>query len=77
MSLIARAPRVLLRQQAAVRAPVRNMSSGHGEYHHLPFAWPGQKKAKFGAKVTVLLATGFGLPFFAAYLQLRKSGGAA
>ncbi|RDB22681.1 hypothetical protein Hypma_010294 [Hypsizygus marmoreus] len=73
---------VLARSQAVrqVRArafhttgPVR---APHGEYHHLPFAWPGNKKAAFGAKVFLYLITGFSIPFIATKYQLIKSQGA-
>ncbi|KAL0949732.1 hypothetical protein HGRIS_009772 [Hohenbuehelia grisea] len=77
VSMLARAA---LRQRAVAgarsihtTAPVR--SSGH--YHHLPFAFPGNKKAAFGAKVFVYLLTGFSIPFIASAYQLKKSAGAA
>ncbi|KAF6762701.1 hypothetical protein DFP72DRAFT_1060952 [Ephemerocybe angulata] len=51
-------------------------SAGH-DYHHLPFAWPGDKKVAFGTKVGVFLAVGFAIPFVASVYQLKKSAGAA
>ncbi|KAJ8502436.1 hypothetical protein ONZ45_g62 [Pleurotus djamor] len=51
-------------------------SAGH-DYHHLPFAWPGDKKVSFGTKVTVFLIAGFSIPFVASAYQLKKSAGAA
>ncbi|KAF8897451.1 hypothetical protein BD779DRAFT_1667429 [Infundibulicybe gibba] len=51
--------------------------SAHGDYHHFPFQMPGDKKAGFGFKVVVYMASGFSLPFLASAWQLKKSGGAA
>ncbi|KIM90702.1 hypothetical protein PILCRDRAFT_974 [Piloderma croceum F 1598] len=70
MPLLARAP--LMRQQVLrtrVTAPARG-------YHHLPFAWP-TNKAVWGAKLTLFLATGFSIPFFAAWFQIRKAASGA
>jgi len=77
LSLLARSP--ALRQQAIVRARAFHASgparSAHGDYHHLPFAWPGNKKLSFGAKVSAYLLLGFSLPFFSSLYQLKKSAG--
>ncbi|KAF9075930.1 hypothetical protein BDP27DRAFT_1256859 [Rhodocollybia butyracea] len=51
--------------------------SGHGEYHHLPFAWPhtnSKTKTSFAIKLTAYLGLGFSIPFIAASYQLKKSG---
>ncbi|KIM46274.1 hypothetical protein M413DRAFT_441358 [Hebeloma cylindrosporum] len=76
LSLLARS--TALRQQA-IRARAFHASgparSVHGDYHHLPFAWPGDKKFSFGVKVSAYLALGFSLPFFASWYQLKKSAG--
>ncbi|KIK65356.1 hypothetical protein GYMLUDRAFT_38804 [Collybiopsis luxurians FD-317 M1] len=48
--------------------------STHGEYHHLPFAWPHDKKAGFAIKLVAYLGLGFAIPFVAGAWQLRKSG---
>jgi cytochrome c oxidase subunit 7c len=37
---------------------------------HLPFQFPGNKRLKFGVKVTAYLLSGFSIPFLAAYHQL-------
>ncbi|KAF5393686.1 hypothetical protein D9757_000108 [Collybiopsis confluens] len=47
--------------------------SGHGEYHHLPFAWPHNKKASFAVKLVAYVGVGFALPFAAGAWQLSKS----
>ncbi|KAH7922453.1 hypothetical protein BV22DRAFT_1131420 [Leucogyrophana mollusca] len=75
MSMLARAPQGLRQQLPRVRlaAPSR---SAHGHYHHLPFQFPGNKKAVFGVKVAVFLATGFSIPFAAAIFQLKKASAA-
>ncbi|RXW25274.1 hypothetical protein EST38_g542 [Candolleomyces aberdarensis] len=52
-------------------------SAGHDHYHHLPFAWPGDKKLAFGTKVGAFLVVGFAIPFVASVYQLKKSAGAA
>jgi len=36
---------------------------------HLPFEWP-TNKAVWGAKLTLFVGTGFGIPFFATWFQL-------
>ncbi|KAF9247215.1 hypothetical protein BU15DRAFT_70049 [Melanogaster broomeanus] len=73
--MLARAPQSLRSQVARVRvaAPAR-YAHGHGDYHHLPFAFPGKNRAAFGAKLTVFLLTGFSIPFAAVFFQLKKSG---
>ncbi|KIK99244.1 hypothetical protein PAXRUDRAFT_132487 [Paxillus rubicundulus Ve08.2h10] len=61
-----------LRSQVArvrVAAPAR-YAHGHGEYHHLPFAFPGKKRAAFGVKLSLFLISGFSIPFAAAAFQL-------
>ncbi|KIL70142.1 hypothetical protein M378DRAFT_67661 [Amanita muscaria Koide BX008] len=44
--------------------------SEHGHYHHLPFDFPGEKKAAFGLKVFAFLVSGFSIPIFASVYQL-------
>ncbi|PPQ64696.1 hypothetical protein CVT24_008323 [Panaeolus cyanescens] len=70
-SLIAR---TALRQRVAVNARSFHASgparSAHDDYHHLPFAFPGQKKAAFGTKLTLFLVSGFSIPFVASVWQL-------
>jgi len=51
--------------------------SDHGHYHHLPFNFPGEKKAAFGFKVFTFLAAGFSIPILASFYQLRKAAGGA
>ncbi|KAF9226466.1 hypothetical protein BS17DRAFT_775669 [Gyrodon lividus] len=61
-----------LRSQVArvrVAAPARYVH-GHGEYHHLPFAFPGKKRAAFGVKLSLFLLSGFSIPFAASAFQL-------
>ncbi|KAF8627230.1 hypothetical protein AX15_004467 [Amanita polypyramis BW_CC] len=67
--------RSLVRRRAFHTSVIRR--SDHGHYHHLPFDFPEKKKAAFGFKLFVFLATGFSIPIFAASHQLRKAGGAA
>ncbi|KAH9482924.1 hypothetical protein JR316_0005024 [Psilocybe cubensis] len=77
LSILARSSAV--RQQALSRgfhASKAARSAGHDDYHHLPFAWPGQKKAAFGAKVAVYLTFGFSIPFIASWYQIQKSAAA-
>jgi len=78
LSMLARSS--ALRQNAVIGSRAFHVSkierSEHGHYHHLPFQWPGEKKATFGAKVGVFLAFGFSIPFLAAAFQLKKAGGA-
>ena len=40
---------------------------------HLPFDFPGEKKAAFGLKLFVFMASGFSIPFLAAAYQLLVS----
>ncbi|KAI6164779.1 hypothetical protein EDD17DRAFT_1557938 [Pisolithus thermaeus] len=70
--MLVRAPqtRVVRRR---VNTPVR-FAHGHGEYHHLPFQFPGNKRASFGLKLSAFLLTGFSIPFLAAAFQLKKAG---
>ncbi|EMD41085.1 hypothetical protein CERSUDRAFT_91843 [Gelatoporia subvermispora B] len=74
MSILARsaapaARRALIRPRQQVR-----FSHGHGheEYEHMPFDY--KNKRVFGLKVATYLATGFSIPFVAAWYQLSKSG---
>ncbi|KAF9058084.1 hypothetical protein BJ165DRAFT_1521399 [Panaeolus papilionaceus] len=71
--------RTVLRQRVAVNARSFHASgparSAHDHYHHLPFAFPGQKKAAFAAKLTFFLVSGFSIPIAASVWQLKKSGG--
>jgi len=69
MPFFARTP--LVRQQA-VRTRFFAPSQNARGYHHLPFAWP-KNKAIWGAKLALFLGTGFSIPFFAAWFQLRKA----
>ncbi|KAG2135921.1 uncharacterized protein EDB93DRAFT_1254166 [Suillus bovinus] len=72
--MLARAPLSLRAQVVRARAvPSARFVHGHGEYHHLPFAWPGKKRVSFGIKLTAFLVTGFSIPFVAAKFQLNKS----
>ncbi|KAF8221728.1 hypothetical protein L208DRAFT_1326336 [Tricholoma matsutake] len=65
--------RSALRQQAIrarslhTTAPIR---ADHGHYHHLPFQFPGKRKALFGFQLFVYMASGFSIPFLAARHQL-------
>ncbi|MCF1423289.1 cytochrome c oxidase VIIc family protein, partial [Mangrovimonas sp. AS18] len=72
MSLIVRAPlrQLAVRRFAAV--PSRGM---HGEYKHIPFDY--KNRAAFATKLTAYLATGFAIPFIAAFYQLSKSSGSS
>ncbi|KAG2754673.1 hypothetical protein P692DRAFT_20844905 [Suillus brevipes Sb2] len=75
--MLARAPHSLRAQVARTRvAPSARFVHSHGEYHHLPFEWPGKKRLSFGIKLTTFLAVGFSIPFVAAKFQLNKSGAA-
>ncbi|KAI9574579.1 hypothetical protein HD554DRAFT_2166053 [Boletus coccyginus] len=75
--MLARAPLSLRSQVTRVRvaSPARYIH-GHGEYHHLPFAFPGKKRTAFGVKLSLFLISGFSIPFAAAAFQLKKSGAA-
>ncbi|KAI6152000.1 hypothetical protein BKA82DRAFT_19574 [Pisolithus tinctorius] len=75
--MLARAPQNLRSQVARIRAtaPVR-YAHGHGEYHHLPFQFPGNKRAAFAFKLSAFLISGFSIPFLAAAFQLKKAGAA-
>ncbi|KAF9534829.1 hypothetical protein CPB83DRAFT_888789 [Crepidotus variabilis] len=78
LSILARSS--VLRQQAlagarSFHASARS-SSAHGDYHHLPFAFPGNKKIAFGVKLTTYLVVGFSIPFAASWWQIEKSKGA-
>ncbi|KAN0127459.1 hypothetical protein V8E53_010863 [Lactarius tabidus] len=73
MSLLARTP-ALRRQIVQSRAFV--LSRGAHGYKHMPFNYEGSKAA-FGAKVAIFLLTGFSIPGFAAYYQIRKAAGGA
>ncbi|KAG9317558.1 hypothetical protein JVU11DRAFT_1765 [Chiua virens] len=76
--MLARAPLTLRSQATRLRvavAPARFVH-GHGEYHHLPFAFPGKNRAAFGIKLSIFLISGFSIPFAAAAYQLKKSGAA-
>ncbi|PPQ92375.1 hypothetical protein CVT25_008725 [Psilocybe cyanescens] len=77
LSILARSS--VIRQQALSRSfhASKTARSAHDDYHHLPFQWPGEKKATFGAKVAVYLAFGFSIPFIASYYQIQKSAGAS
>ncbi|KAF9569017.1 hypothetical protein CPC08DRAFT_813188 [Agrocybe pediades] len=77
MSLSVLARSLALRQQALARGfhASKAARSAHGEYHHLPFQFPGEKKVSFGVKVGVYLVFGFSIPFVAAAYQLKKAGG--
>ncbi|KAF5387884.1 hypothetical protein D9615_000335 [Tricholomella constricta] len=79
MSILARSS--VLRQQALARArsfhttaPAR---SDHGHYHHLPFQFPGEKKASFAIKLALFMSSGFAIPFAVSKRQLQKSQGGA
>ncbi|KAF8558885.1 hypothetical protein OG21DRAFT_1493718 [Imleria badia] len=75
--MLARAPLGIRSQVARLRvaSPAR-YAHGHGEYHHLPFAFPGKNRAVFGIKLSLFLISGFSIPFAAAAFQLKKSGAA-
>ncbi|KAF8138576.1 hypothetical protein EV363DRAFT_1394018 [Boletus edulis] len=75
--MLARAPLSVRSQVTRLRvaSPARH-AHGHGEYHHLPFAFPGKKRAAFGIKLSLFLLSGFSIPFAAAAFQLKKSGAA-
>ncbi|EEB88269.1 hypothetical protein MPER_13987 [Moniliophthora perniciosa FA553] len=70
--------------RTAVRRPIArsfqtsapSRSASHGEYHHLPFAWPHSSSArtKFAVSIGSFLGLGFAIPFVAAGFQLQKSG---
>ncbi|KIM41038.1 hypothetical protein M413DRAFT_445787 [Hebeloma cylindrosporum] len=79
LSLLARSP--ALRQHAVVRARALHATgparSAHGDYHPLPFAWPGDKKRIFGLKVFAYFAVGFSIPFFTSWHQLKKGAGSS
>ncbi|KAF8741124.1 hypothetical protein AX14_005724 [Amanita brunnescens Koide BX004] len=66
---------LVVRQRAFHSSALRR--SEHGHYHHLPFDFPGEKKAAFGFKLFVFMASGFSIPFLAAAYQLKKAGGGA
>ncbi|KAK7049610.1 hypothetical protein VNI00_005641 [Paramarasmius palmivorus] len=70
--------------RTAIRRPIARSfqtsapsRSAHGEYHHLPFAWPHSPSARkiFAASITSFLGLGFALPFIAAGFQIKKSSG--
>ncbi|KAJ3894580.1 hypothetical protein GG344DRAFT_73883 [Lentinula edodes] len=67
----ARAHSAVFRRQLHASGAIR---SPHGEYHHLPFAWPHDKKASFALKLTAYLGIGFAIPFIAGAYQLKKGG---
>ncbi|KAH9943036.1 uncharacterized protein BXZ73DRAFT_97099 [Epithele typhae] len=69
MSILARsaAPLRHVALRAPRAAPVRSMHSEQA----VPFNY--SNKTAFGAKVFVYLATGFAVPFVAAYYQMSKS----
>jgi len=74
MTLLARASAPL--RQAATRSPIATTvrsAHGHGAVSPVPFAYKGKT---FGPKVAIYLLSGFGIPFFAAWYQLKKSGAA-
>ncbi|KAL4075937.1 hypothetical protein J3A83DRAFT_4370153 [Scleroderma citrinum] len=73
--MLARAPQNLRSHVAPMRisAPVR-YAHGHGEYHHLPFQFPGNRRAAFAVKLSAFLISGFSIPFLAAAFQLKKAG---
>jgi len=75
MTLLARASPVVRQSLArsSARAPVR-FSHGHAytPADAVPFNF--QSKTTFGSKVAVYLLTGFSVPFFATWYQLKKSG---
>ncbi|KAJ3766363.1 hypothetical protein FB446DRAFT_653929 [Lentinula raphanica] len=64
---VARTHSAILRRQLHASHAVR---SSHGDYHHLPFAWPHDKKASFAIKLTAYLGLGFAIPFVAGAYQL-------
>ncbi|KAJ4466504.1 hypothetical protein J3R30DRAFT_2269729 [Lentinula aciculospora] len=66
-----RAHSAIFRRQMHASNAVR---SPHGEYHHLPFAWPHDKKASFALKLVAYLGFGFSIPFIAGAYQLKKAG---
>ncbi|KAF4574883.1 hypothetical protein EYR40_005380 [Pleurotus pulmonarius] len=70
LSVVARRVAVAGVRSIHTTAPVR--SAGH-DYHHLPFAWPGNKKTAFGLKLTSFLLFGFSIPVVASVYQLKKS----
>ncbi|KAH6914994.1 hypothetical protein BKA70DRAFT_1257652 [Coprinopsis sp. MPI-PUGE-AT-0042] len=70
------AARTSLRSARGFRTSAVARSAGH-DYHHLPFAWPGDKKVSFGTKLGVFLAFGFSIPFVASAYQLKKAAGGA
>ncbi|KAI6035289.1 hypothetical protein F5J12DRAFT_792440 [Pisolithus orientalis] len=43
---------------------------------HLPFQFPGNKRAAFAFKLSAFLISGFSIPFLAAAFQLKKAGAA-
>ncbi|KAG8218740.1 hypothetical protein J3R82DRAFT_4410 [Butyriboletus roseoflavus] len=76
-TMLARAPLSLRSQVTRLRvtSPAR-YAHGHGEYHHLPFAFPGKKRAAFAIKLSLFLLSGFSIPFAAVTYQLKKAGAA-
>ncbi|KAN0097357.1 hypothetical protein V8E55_001803 [Tylopilus felleus] len=74
--MLARAPLSVRSQVTRLRvaSPAR-YAHGHGEYHHLPFAFP-KNRAAFGIKLSLFLISGFSIPFAAAAFQLKKAGAA-
>ncbi|KAH0840027.1 hypothetical protein J3R83DRAFT_991, partial [Lanmaoa asiatica] len=69
--MLARAPLSLRSPVVRLRvtSPAR-YAHGHGEYHHLPFAFPGKNRAAFGIKLSLFLLSGFSIPFTAVAFQL-------
>jgi len=62
----------------AVSRPTVQARGAHFEntvYNNMPFDY--RNKYTFAIKMGLYLGTGFGLPFFACWYQLRKSAGGA
>lgn len=63
----------VMRSQVARAATAVRYARGHGTYHHLPFQFPGKKRAAFAIKLSAFLLSGFSIPFLAASFQLNKA----
>jgi len=72
--MIARAAlRPTTRALARPAVQARGLHVENTVYNNMPFSY--RNKAAFGVKLVLFLGTGFSLPFFAAWYQLRKSAG--
>jgi len=74
---LALASRAARAQSSVIKRQIHSSNvvrSSHGDYHHLPFAWPHDKKASFAIKLAAYLGLGFSIPFIAGAWQLKKSG---